>query len=57
MGDAMTAQDHLLTSVRAALEAEGIELPAPARQVVVQDPPAAKDGDRQKLPPVKPDPQ
>ena len=57
MGDAMIAQDHVLSSVRNALEGEGIELPAPVRQVVLQDPPPAKDGDRQKLAPVKPDPQ
>lgn len=57
MGDAMLAQDHLLSAVRNALAAEGIELPATARTVVLQDPPPAKDGDRQKLPPVKPDPQ
>ena len=56
MGDAMTAQDHVLTSVRAALEAEGIELSAPARQVVLQESAPAKDGDRTKLEPVKPDP-
>jgi small-conductance mechanosensitive channel len=57
MGDAMLAQDHVLSSVRQALAAEGIELPAPARQVVLQEPLPAKDGDRVKLPPVKPDPQ
>lgn len=55
MGDAMNAQDHVLSSVRNALAAEGIELPAPARTVVLQDPPAAKDGDRKKLPPIKPE--
>jgi small conductance mechanosensitive channel len=55
MGDAMLAQDHVLSSVRKALAAEGIELPAPARQVILQEPPPAKDGARQKLPPVKPD--
>lgn len=57
MGDALTAQDHVLSSVRKALDAEGIELPAPARQILVQEPPPAKDGDRPKLEPVKPDPQ
>jgi small-conductance mechanosensitive channel len=57
MGDAMLAQDHVLSSVRQALGAEGIELPAPARQVVLQEPLPAKDGDRVQLPPVKPDPQ
>jgi small-conductance mechanosensitive channel len=57
MGDAMLAQDHVLSSVRQALAAEGIELPAPARQVVLQEPLPAKDGDRVQLPPVKPDPQ
>jgi small-conductance mechanosensitive channel len=57
MGDAMIAQDHVLSAVRKALATEGIELPAPARTVVLHDPAPAKDGDRQKLPPVKPDPQ
>ena len=57
MGDAMLAQDHVLSSVRQALAAEGIELPAPARQVVLQEPAPATDGARPKLPPVKPDPQ
>jgi small conductance mechanosensitive channel len=57
MGDAMLAQDQVLASVRKALAAEGIELSAPARQVVLADPAPAKDGDRLKLPPVKPDPQ
>lgn len=57
MGDAMIAQDHVLASVRKALLAEGIELPASPRTVVLQDSASAKDGARQQLPPVKPDPQ
>jgi small-conductance mechanosensitive channel len=57
MGDAMTAQDHVLSSVRKALATEGIELSSPPRTVVLQDPPHAKDGDRPQLPPVKPDQQ
>lgn len=56
IGDAMIAQNHVLSSVRDALSAEGIELPPPARQVVLQKPSPPKDGDRQKLLPVKPDP-
>ena len=43
MGDAMTAQDHVLSSVRAALEDEGIELPAPASQFGVVTPAAKRE--------------
>jgi small conductance mechanosensitive channel len=55
MGDALMAQDHVLSSVRKALDAEGIDVPPPAQHIVVQDPPPAKDGDRAKLEPVKPE--
>ena len=56
MGDVLTAQDHVLSAVRNALFEEGIEIP-PATQVVVQSQPVARDGDRPRLEPVKPDPQ
>lgn len=56
MGDVLTAQDHVLSAVRKALAEEGIEIP-PAAQLVVQAPLVAKDGDRPRLEPVKPDPQ
>lgn len=46
MGDALATQDNVLSSVRKALDDEGIEVTAPARQIVVQDPRPPKDGDR-----------
>ena len=56
MGDVLVAQDHVLSSVRKALEEEGIVLLPQARQLVVQEPPPATE-DRPALEPVRPDPQ
>ncbi|MDF1501345.1 mechanosensitive ion channel family protein [Roseisolibacter sp. H3M3-2] len=46
MGDGLAAQDRVLTAVKQALTAAGIDLPFPTRQILFHDQTEATDGDR-----------
>jgi hypothetical protein len=46
MADGLNAQDRVLTSVKRALTAAGIDLPFPTRQILLHDQTEATDGDR-----------
>ena len=46
--DVMVAQDRVLTAVKAALTANGIDLPFPTQQVLLHDQTEEADGDRRR---------
>ena len=46
IADGLNAQDRVLTAVKAALTAAGIDLPFPTRQILLHDQTEATDGDR-----------
>jgi small conductance mechanosensitive channel len=48
MADGLNAQDPVLTSVKQALTAAGIDLPFPTRQILLHDQTGATDGDRRR---------
>ena len=48
MADGLNAQDRVLTSVKQALVAAGIDLPFPTRQILLHDQTEATDGDRRR---------
>jgi small-conductance mechanosensitive channel len=48
MADGLGAQDRVLTAVKRALTAAGIDLPFPTRQILFHDQTEAADGDRRR---------
>jgi small-conductance mechanosensitive channel len=48
MADGLSAQDRVLTAVKRALTAAGIDLPFPTRQILFHDQTEATDGDRRR---------